>query len=101
MALYTIVVEHNGGTYVSQCRADALDQLSEQMMPRIGSALNVDTRDLQEALREQRFLQVEDCVNVWCMTGLLRDKLLLMNLIRTSDERTSAGGRETWDVHEK
>jgi hypothetical protein len=91
MALYTIVVEHNGGTYISQFRASARDQLSEQMVSVIRPALKVDSRDLQDALRDQRFLEVENCVNVWCMTGLLGDKLLLINLIRTSDEKTSPG----------
>ena len=91
MPLYTFVFEYAGGTYVSQVTAASLKaavrrwavELPADKIDDFGPASKA--RLIEDAAAEGP-TPIEGLSNVWCLTALVRGKLALINIVRTSDK---------------
>lgn len=89
--LYTFVLDFAGGTYVSQVRASNAHDASIEWVRAVGlNHLNISDEDIKSVLAEIMELDEEpvklaELTNVWCISFLLKDKLALVNIIKTSD----------------
>ncbi len=95
MALYTVVFDYDGGTYVSQVNA----RMAEGALAKWADELpEMDVKGLgheekQELLGElaadaklgQELAPVKGAKNVWCATALVHGKFALMNVVRTAN----------------
>ena len=95
MALFTVVLEYDGGTYVSQVNArlaqhalakwaDALDPDDVKGLEVTGKSALVDELNA-DAKIGQDLTQVKGVKNVWSATALVRGKFALMNVVRTAN----------------
>ena len=82
--LFTVFYEYNGGTYIRQIEAaNPADSVKNSLLA-LATVLKVGEEDLKEAIVGENILLVEECHNVWCITGLLNDALLLINIVETA-----------------
>lgn len=95
MALYTVVLEFDGGTYVSQVNA----RLAQHALAKWADCLDHEEvkglgDDGKNALRDelaadarvgQDLVPVKGAKNVWSATALVRGKFALMNVVRTAN----------------
>lgn len=92
-ALFTFLVEYKGGTYIKQVKAS-----------NVSLALNIWRTEALEELAElsqtspsnfagfnSNIVQLDGCVNVWCLTLSFDGELLLMNIVATAGEAKSEG----------
>lgn len=87
MALYTLLLDYRGGTYISQITADSESLALDLWTPSIQDDVE---KDLVSELRRDRLVQIEDTKNVWCTTAIVRDNLAVMNIVKTD---TSGGNK--------
>lgn len=88
MALYTIVFDFRGGTYVSQvAAADPASALAAWVKATNSQhlrELSESERDiLAEKLFESPLVRVDGVRNVWCQSAAVHDALALLHLIDT------------------
>ena len=91
MPLYTFLFEYAGGTYVSQVTATSPKaavgrwavELPADEIDDFGPASKA--RLMEEAAAEAP-TSVDELSNVWCLTALVRGKLALIYIVRTSDK---------------
>ncbi|HEY5914194.1 MAG TPA: hypothetical protein VJA21_26705 [Verrucomicrobiae bacterium] len=91
MPLYTIIAEHDGGTYISQHQAripgSALakwlqhDDSSNPVHGRRRSTRERLSKDLLDP--DNKLVPLDGCVRVWCTSESVRGKLLLLNIVET------------------
>ncbi len=91
MPLYTMIAEHDGGTYISQHRARTVtlalakwlhdDNSSNLVHRRRRSTRDRLERDLLDP--ESKPVPVDGCVRAWCTSGVVRGKLLLLHIVET------------------
>ncbi len=91
MALYTIIADYAGGTYVAQHRA-ASPRAALAKWAKDGNGtthvvrrLRVAREALQRALAEpnNRPVPVAGLVDVWCISAFVKARLLLLHIIET------------------
>jgi hypothetical protein len=86
-SLFTFLVEYKRGTYIKQVSAS-----------NVNSALNVwRAKALEEIAKLSQtplsnfvdlnldLVRVDGCVNVWCLTSSVGNKLFLMNIVATAE----------------
>jgi hypothetical protein len=89
--LFTIVLDHRGGTYLAQVRAaspaSALTvwarQLPSQCIPGIGKAT---AAALAERLREHPPVALDGLMSAWCTGSAVRGAFALINIILTRED---------------
>ena len=89
--LFTIVLDHRGGTYLAQVRAaspaSALTvwarQLPAQCVPGIREAT---AAALAKRLREHPPVALDGLVNAWCTGSTVRGAFALVNIILTRED---------------
>jgi hypothetical protein len=97
MSLYTFIMEYAGGTYVSQVNAPAPESACVKWAQSLDVS-EVDGLDLNgkeslvEQMREETPTPLEDLVNVWCKSALVRDELAIINLVRTEQAEDNREG---------
>jgi hypothetical protein len=89
-ALYTILCNYRGGTYIGQARAaKPAMALQRWVTSAIGKGvipIPADKRSaVGEALVRESLVHVRDCANVWCTTALCSSDLILVNIVRTHE----------------
>ena len=92
--LFTIVLDHRGGTYLAQVRAaspaSALTvwarQLPSQCVPGIGKA----TAAALARLREDPPVALDGLVSAWCTGSVIRGAYALINIILTRKDGDAA-----------
>lgn len=88
MALFTIVLDYRGGTYLNQIRATTpakacqkwardLDASAVYGLGKTGKA------ELIEELRFDRPRPFDELTNAWCLTAIARGQLALINVVKT------------------
>jgi len=91
---YTFVLEFLGGTYVRQ-GCGVSPELALRAWLRLASEEDFEWEchrlELLRAVGDKDAVPVEDCQNVWCLSGLAGDYLYLIHIIGT--ESGSATGR--------
>ena len=93
--LFTIVLDHRGGTYMAQVRAvspaSALKvwarRLPSQCVPGIGEAT---AAALAERLREDPPVALDGLINAWCAGSVVRGAYALINIILTRKDDDDA-----------
>jgi hypothetical protein len=92
MKLYTVVLDYAGNTNISQVRAetpgDAIMLWADQLESHpIGGLNSGATATLKRHLAGDRPVPVEGCRNVWCVSAVLSNELLLLHVVATSQEK--------------
>ena len=87
MALFTVVLEFDGGTFIAQVKAA---NVKKAVATYANDLLNNKTigkfptrRRLSAGLLEEDPIAIETVTNVWCCSTLVNNKLALLNFIRT------------------
>ena len=88
MALYTLILDWDGGTYVHQTRGQsvhrAVGRWAEQLDVGLIPGMDVAAREqLVSAIREDDAVALDGLTNVWCCSALLHGKLALVHAVRT------------------
>ncbi|HLX86267.1 MAG TPA: hypothetical protein VKR59_20370 [Terriglobales bacterium] len=89
MPLFTVLLEFDGGTYVSQFRsASANNAVRKYAAELVGNRQLCTPRlrkRLSSAIAEDKPVALSGIRGVWCCSASIGDKLALMNIIETSD----------------
>lgn len=87
MALFTVLLEFDGGAYISQLRAasvgKAIRKYAAQLPDRDGIAKGPARRRIADALSAE--VAIDGARNVWCCSVVVTNKLVLMNIVQTAD----------------
>jgi hypothetical protein len=87
LSLYTIILEYGGGTYISQIHSESPETAVKKWSTTITDQ-NLVVWGLERAdlvlLSNDKPLPLENCVNIWCLTGSARNHLILLNVIATA-----------------
>ena len=86
-SLYTLILDWNGGTYVSQIEAsDAPSALlawaDEFRLPQTKPHKRISLGPLNV---HENLVPASDCRNVWCASGRIGSKLALVHLVLTRE----------------
>lgn len=94
MALFTFVLEFDGGTYISQFRAPSARRAMAQYSSRIVRNRAVPTalrKGLANALSVEHPVAIEGMRNVWCCSASIGRKLALLNVVATAQTQSVNG----------
>ena len=89
MALYTFILQYDGGTYVSQVveqnNLDAMRKwLRELDVSEIPGFTEVDKQLLiKDDFSDETPIQLKDCINIWCFGLRTNKELALVNFVLT------------------
>ena len=82
MSLFTFIAEYDGGTYIQQLRASS----PKAALTKYTKETNwIDRAVLAKSLSNETPIQIEDTVGVYCVSAILKRKLLLLNMVRTEN----------------
>ena len=88
MALYTFIMDFDGGTYISQVSGSGIAEAKKKWggrrfteIPR----LTPTARDeIRSGMSNGSAVALEGLKNAWCTSFTLRNKLALVNIVKTS-----------------
>jgi hypothetical protein len=88
MALFTFLLEFDGGTYISQFRAPsarrAVAQYPLHLVRNTAVLTVVLRRRLADALSAERPVAIEGVRNVWCCSASIGKRHALLNVVATA-----------------
>lgn len=88
MALFTVILEFDGGTYISQFQAvssdDAAVKHADYLVGLTGMSTLSTRRRLANGLLADRPVAIEGVRKVWCCSASVRGKLALVNIVETA-----------------
>lgn len=91
MALFTVLLEFDGGTYIQQFRATSALNAAAKHAARLISNKAIGKiaarKQLAKQLAADRPTAIEGTRNVWCSFTALGRKTALVNIIATADTR--------------
>jgi len=89
MALFTAILEFDGGTYISQVRSasvrGAMSKYSSRLVADKAIPNAAAKRSLAVALRQDNPISIADVHNVWCCSAVVGKKFALLNIVQTAD----------------
>jgi hypothetical protein len=89
MPLFPVLLEFDGGTYVSQLRSasanGAIRKYSAELLENRSLCTSRLRKRLSSAIAEEDPVAIRGIRNVWCCSASIGDKLALVNIIETSD----------------
>ncbi len=90
LVLYTVILDFNGGTYISQVRAATPTLAAEQWAQTsiFEEALHRDLlrSDLEKIIKDSSLMPLSGLFNVWCISGITEaDSSVLINLVATAN----------------
>jgi hypothetical protein len=98
MALFTVFIDYDGGTYISNIRGRDVVQAFRRWMKAYPSETIPRIKGVSRAKLAAEFhdkasepLLVHNQGRVWCHGGLLNDKLALLYLIQTVEGQSNIG----------
>jgi hypothetical protein len=87
MALFTMILEFDGGTYISQFQAsspdDAAVKHADYLVGLNGMSTPTIRRRLANRLSLRRPVAIEGVRKVWCCSASIGKKLALVNIVAT------------------
>ena len=87
--LYTVILEYNGGTYISQASgnspAAALPKWISKLHDEEMAKWKITRGELTRVIRTDEPCPISGCVGVWCVTGSTKAGLVLIHLIATDE----------------
>jgi hypothetical protein len=84
--LFTLILEHVGGTYISQVSAISPSAALLEWVAKVSSKeLHVwkITRSELRTMAEDEPISITGCPGVWCIAGSTRKGLALVNIVAT------------------
>lgn len=88
MALFTVVLEFGGGTYVSQFKAASAHAAAAKHAAHLislkGMSTPSDRTRLAERLSVEQPIAIRGIRNVWCCSASVGRKFALVNIVATS-----------------
>jgi hypothetical protein len=88
MGLFTVILEFDGGTYISQFQAsspaDAAVKHADYLVGLKGMSTLSNRRRLADSLSLERPVAIEGVRKVWCCSTSVRGKLALVNIVATA-----------------
>jgi hypothetical protein len=88
MALFTVILEFDGGTYISQFQASSPHDAAVKHAGYLLGLKRMSTpsirRRLAESLSLERPVAIEGVRKVWCSSASVRGKLALVNIVATA-----------------
>jgi len=88
MALFTVVLEFDGGTYISQFQARAAHNAAVKHTADLIGNKEMSTlanrRRLADRLSAERPVAIEGVRNVWCCSVSVGKKFALVNIVATA-----------------
>jgi hypothetical protein len=88
MALFTLILEFDGGTYISQFRAASVVHAVAQYPSHLLSNKELCTlairKRLVEALSAEKPVAIEGVRNVWCCSAPVGKRFALLNIVGTA-----------------
>jgi hypothetical protein len=85
MALFTLILEFDGGTYISQFRAPSVMHAVAQYPSHLLGNKKLCTlairRRLAEALSAEKPVSIEGVRNVWCCSASVGKRFALLNIV--------------------
>jgi hypothetical protein len=83
-------MEYRGGTYIAQVRAEsplfALNNWREQLDEKDMKSWGISRTDLEKIIVNDTLVPLEGLLHVWCISEVVRQGLVLINLIATQCE---------------
>lgn len=88
MPLFTVILEFDGGTYISQFQASSAYAAARMHAQYLVDIKGMDTLSnrmrLAEHLSQERPVPIGGVRKVWCSSASLRGKLALVNIVATA-----------------
>ena len=88
MPLFTVILEFDGGTYISQFHAsspgDAAGKHADYLVGLKGMSTPTRRRRLADRLSLERPVAIEGMRKVWCRSASVGKKLALVNIVATA-----------------
>jgi hypothetical protein len=88
MALFTLILEFDGGTYISQLRAASVARAVAQYPSQLLSNKAVSTlavrKRLAQSFSTENPVAIEGVQNVWCCSASAGKKFALLNIVTTA-----------------
>jgi hypothetical protein len=85
--LYTLLLEYQGGTYISQVSgaspAAALPKWVSEISAENLTEWRITRNDLAAITKSDGLVPIDGCYGVWCVSGSTKDGLVLINVIST------------------
>jgi hypothetical protein len=90
MALYTFILEFNGGTYISQVRSSSLKSAVKKWGRQFTNDSTTGLSAFQKKVLVDKLVidsptPIEVISKVWCLTASVRGKPALVNLVQTHE----------------
>src|SRR5436190_19720752 len=105
MALYTFVMDYNGGTYIAQVRASsptiAVGKWARELDQNAVHGIRAKSKaKLIRQMKDEMLSPVTGVLNTWCVSTILLGKLALIHLVKTDyPELASRKVRSSKDVN--
>jgi len=88
MSLFTVILEFDGGTYISQFRAssphDAAVKHADHLVRLNGMSTRGNRRRLASRLLADTPVAIQGVRKVWCCSASVGRKLVLVNIVATA-----------------
>lgn len=88
MPLFTLFLEFDGGTYISQFRAASVQDAIAQYSPHVvgNKAISASSlrKRLAESLSAEKPVAIHGVRNVWCCSVSVGKKFALLNVVTTA-----------------
>jgi len=88
MPLFTVILEFNGGTYISQFRASSPDNAAKKHAVHLLGIKGMSTPAIRKELADQlsldRPIGLGGIRRVWCCSASVGKKLALVNIVATA-----------------
>jgi hypothetical protein len=88
-ALYSVILDYRGGTYVAQIRADSIVDAMRDWVEGLSDhnlKLWHVARESLRLLTRQEAVPLRGCLGVWCLAGTVDRDLALINIVATRDD---------------
>src|SRR5215475_2576017 len=87
MLLFTVIVEFDGGTYISQFRARSAQRAAANYASHLvgikGMRTSANRKRLASCLSRERPVAIQGVRDVWCCSASIGKKLALLNIVAT------------------
>jgi hypothetical protein len=88
-SIFTLIVDYDGGTYISQWSATSPKRalvkwarsFDFSVIPRVKNSW---LEDLRTHIARERPVRISGTKAVWCESGALGNKLMIINIVRTA-----------------
>ncbi len=91
-SLYTLIIDYCGATFIMQAESESLSNAPSKCIKQWNiqdidaEFTKSDKAEILSQIESENFVLLDGMKNVWCGSLMLREKLMLLNLILTNSE---------------